>query len=91
MKLFKRKNKRQARGPKLSIILMVYDMPLQALNTLHTLSDGYQLGVQSDDYEILVVENISENNLSAGQVSAVADNARYIPRKEIKPSPVFCD
>jgi hypothetical protein len=89
MKLFKKYKKEHKKKPLLSIILVVYDMPDQALNTLFTLSDNYQQGVCVNDYEILVVENLSNNNLDQTSVSSVASNAKYIPRNEKKSTPVF--
>ena len=90
MKLFEKFRKQaHVEAPFLTVILMVYDMPEQALRTLGSLSADYQFDVKPDEYEILVVENLSENNLSAQEVASVAQNARYIARNEPRSSPVF--
>ena len=47
--------------PVLSIVMVVYDMPTQAKNTLISLSTGYQQDVSIDDFEVIVVENESSN------------------------------
>ena len=41
--------------PKFSIIVVVYDMPMQAMNTLYTLSREYQRDVDNVAYEVIVV------------------------------------
>ncbi len=74
--------------PKLSIILIVYDMPRQALNTLTSLAVPYQRNISSDDYEIVIVENSSGNNLDPQAVAAAAPNSRYFLRDEPSVSPV---
>lgn len=76
------------RKPRISVLLIVYDMPRQAMNTLYSLSPRYQQNVTADDYEIIVVENRSPNNLDAGKVTALAPNIRYFLREETGCSPV---
>lgn len=83
MKLFRRQ-----RTPRLSIILIVYDMPRQAMNTLYSLSATYQWGVERQDYEILVVENNSAHTLDESQFNSINANIRYFLREESLPSPV---
>ena len=47
--------------PLLSIVVVVYDMPDQAKNTLISLSTDYQQDVSMEDFEVIVVENKSPN------------------------------
>lgn len=74
-------------GPQLSIIVVVYDMPRQALNTLISLSPDYQQGVQAGDYEVIVVENRSRRNMDVEAIAALPGNFRYFLRDEPGVSP----
>src|SRR6187431_1420470 len=73
--------------PVLSIIVVVYDMPRQAMNTLLSLALPYQKNVAAEDYEVIVVENKSANNLDAAAVSALGSQFRYFLREEKGVSP----
>lgn len=73
--------------PLLSIIVIAYDMPRQALNTLISLSPGYQEGVSADDYEVILVENRSQRNMDATAIAALPGNFRYFLRDEPGVSP----
>ena len=74
--------------PRLSFVVVVYNMPRQAMNTLYSLSTRHQRNVREQDYEIIVVENRSVNNLSENQVLALGNNIRYFLRDERSQSPV---
>jgi glycosyltransferase involved in cell wall biosynthesis len=74
--------------PKLSLIIIVYDMPKQAMNTLYSFSSAYQKNVQESDYEIIVVENSSKNTLDSDSVLALGSNFQYYLREENGISPV---
>ncbi len=63
-------------------------MSRQAMNTLYSLSAQYQRNVCEADYEVLVMENLSDDALNATDVSALGNNFRYFPRHETSPSPV---
>lgn len=73
----------------LSVIVVVYDMNRQAMNTLYSLSAHYQQGVNVDEYEVIVVENASNNNLDIESVRALGNNFKYILRQEDKPTPIY--
>lgn len=75
--------------PKVSVILIGYSMSQQLENTLLSLAPDYQQGVDSDDYEVIVIENSSSDNLSAEKVAALPDNFRYLLRAETAVSPVY--
>lgn len=77
-----------AHQPKLSIIVVVYKMPRQALNTLYSFAVPYQKNVSVDDYEVIVVENKSASNLDKDAVLALGSNFRYFLREESSVSPV---
>ena len=76
-----------SRRPLLSIIVIAYDMPRQALNTLVSLSPGYQQEVDPEDYEVIVVENSSRRNMDAEAIAALPGNFRYFLRDEPGVSP----
>lgn len=75
-------------GPALSIVVILYDMPLQAEKTLYSLSAEYQQGVSESDYEVIVVENESDNHLSRKLVASLPKNFSYHLRAEREPTPV---
>lgn len=73
--------------PLLSVIVIAYDMPRQALNTLLSLSPDYQQGVTGEEYEVIVVENRSRRNMDPEAVAALPGNFRYFLRDELGVSP----
>ena len=75
----------------LSIIVVAYNMPGQAMNTLYSLSAKYQRGVSAEEYEVLVIENDSGNNLDPAAVAALGENFHYQLRDEagISPAPAI--
>ncbi len=75
-------------SPRLSIIVIVYRMRRQAMNTLYSLSTHYQRNVQADDYEVIVVENQSSQTLDEQEVLALGSPFRYFLRHESSQSPV---
>lgn len=74
-------------GPQLSIVLIVYRMRRQAMNTLYTLSPVYQREVAESDYEVVVVENASDENLDPEAVQALGGNFHYVLHHEQGVSP----
>jgi len=75
------------RRPFLSVVVVVFDMPQQAMNTIYSLSAQHQQDVDSRDYEVVVVENASDRMLDPDQLYALADNVEYIARDEPGMSP----
>ncbi|MCB1615749.1 MAG: glycosyltransferase [Pseudomonadales bacterium] len=74
--------------PKISVVIIVYNMARQAMNTLYSLSPEYQKNIDANDYEIIVVENHSCNMLDKQQVEMLSPNIRYFCREEKGVSPV---
>lgn len=74
-------------GPRLSVVVIVYDMVAQAMRTLQTLSTDYQHGVTAGDYEVIVVENRSARCLDPAAVAALPGRFRYLLRDEAGVSP----
>ena len=75
-------------GPAVSFIVILYNMPKQAEKTLYSLTAEYQQGVDESDYEVIVVENESANNLDRQFVANLPDNFSYHLRAEREPTPV---
>ena len=64
-------------------------MSSQLENTLLSLTADYQRGVTADDYEVIVMENNSVDNLAPEKVAALPGNFRYILRQEVTATPVY--
>ena len=75
--------------PKVSVIVIAYRMATQLENTLLTLAPEYQRGVCAEDYEVIVLENSSSENLPQDKVAALPDNFRYVLREETAVTPVY--
>ena len=75
-------------GPRLSIVVIAYDMARELPRTLQSLSPGYQRNVSPEDYEVLVVDNGSPDPLGEEVVVGHGPNFRYHYIKDAKPSPV---
>ena len=74
--------------PVLSVIVIGYRMAAQLANTLFTLGPGYQRNVEELEYEVVVVENASDDCLGAAQLAELPSNFRYFRREETGRSPV---
>ncbi|MGB3620692.1 MAG: glycosyltransferase family A protein [Ketobacter sp.] len=74
--------------PKLSLIVIIYNMPDQAEKTLASLAVDYQRNVRTEDYEVLVMENNSGNNLGQERAIKHGSNFRYYLRHETEPTPI---
>ncbi len=79
---------RQNALPQLSVIVIGYRMAQQLVNTLRSLSPDYQQDIAARDYEVIVVENASEEVLDAASVAALPANFSYHLRQESGKSPV---
>jgi hypothetical protein len=78
-----------AAAPKISILVVIYRMSRQAENTLYSLSARFQRNVSEADYEIIAVENPSDDVLGEERARALGDNIEYFLRDEPAQSPVF--
>lgn len=74
--------------PRLSIIVIVHRMSRQAENTLYSLSVAHQRNVHESDYEIIAVENDSDDRLGEERAVRLGKNVRYFLRQEAGVSPV---
>jgi GT2 family glycosyltransferase len=75
-------------GPPLAVIVITYEMSAQLANTLRTLVSPYQQQVDTNQYEVVVVDNGSANPLPDSVWNA-AGNVRYhhIPKSDAPPNP----
>ena len=71
---------------RLSVVVVVYDMPHAAPRTLTTLSPAFQRGLD-DDYEIIVVDNGSPRPMPVDRVERLGANVRYLSLAHPQPSP----
>jgi glycosyltransferase involved in cell wall biosynthesis len=76
-------------APKVSVIVIAYQMPAQLENTLLSLTAEYQQGVSEQDYEVIVMENRSSDNLPPEKVARLPDNFHYSLREESSATPVY--
>jgi glycosyltransferase involved in cell wall biosynthesis len=76
-------------APTLSIIVIGYKMAAQLLNTVYTLSTRYQRDISESDYEVIVVENSSDDNIDREAVAALGANIRFFRREESSHTPVY--
>jgi glycosyltransferase involved in cell wall biosynthesis len=65
------------RRPKLSLIVIVYDMGREAPRTLRSLALPYQMGVSAEDYEVIVMDNGSPKPLDETLVRSFGPQFRY--------------
>ncbi len=74
--------------PILSVLVIGYQMAIQLENTLYTLSVNYQQEVNANDYEVIVVENESDNNMPDEVVAKLPPNFHFHRRPNTSVSPV---
>lgn len=74
--------------PRISFLVTLYRMSRQAENTLHSLSAAYQRNASEQDYEVIAVENRSDDVLGEERALATGGNVRYFLRDEPGVSPV---
>lgn len=75
-------------SPIVSFILIVYDMPRQAENTVRSLMTNYQRDVVAGDYELLIVENESANTMDPAFIASLPAHFSYHLRQETQPTPI---
>jgi hypothetical protein len=75
--------------PRLSIVVILYNMRREAQRTLHSLSCSYQQGVRPSDYDVHVVENGSSEPVDAAFIRSFGPNFYYHRLTDPPPSPAF--
>ena len=81
-------NSQERNGVLVSFIVIVYDMPAQAQNTVRSLLADYQQDVRLEDYEVLIIENASANTMSGTFLDSLPANFSYHIRQESQPTPI---
>ena len=74
-------------GPKLSVVVVVYNIPREVPRTLLSLSASYQRDIAPGDYEVIVVDNGSDPALDPEMVASFGSNFRLIRVEPAPPSP----
>jgi Glycosyl transferase family 2 len=74
-------------GPKLSVVVVVYNIPRELPRTLLSLSASYQRDIAPGDFEVIVVDNGSDPALDPEMVAGFGDNFRLIRIADAPPSP----
>ena len=75
------------RKPDVSVVVVVYNIPLEAPRTLFSLSAAYQRNIHPDDYEVIVIDNGSIPPLDRNVLEGLAGNFRLIRINPASPSP----
>jgi glycosyltransferase involved in cell wall biosynthesis len=78
---------KQERKPDVSVVVVVYNIPREAPRMLHSLSAGYQRGIDPDDYEVIVVDNGSNPPCDPRAIEGLSGNFRVIRVDPASPSP----
>jgi glycosyltransferase involved in cell wall biosynthesis len=73
--------------PKVSIVVVVYNMVREAPRTLFSLSAAFQRNINSDEYEVIVVDNGSTPPFDAQVLARLEGNFRLIRIDATPPSP----
>jgi len=79
---------RTRRNPKLSLVVATYNMPRELPRTIQSLSPAMQLGIPSDDYEIIVMDNGSTEPVDPEELRRWGANVRFERFDAASPSPV---
>ena len=74
--------------PKLSVILISYNMARELPRTVRTLSPSLQRDIAADDYEIIVIDNGSKQDFPADQLQQLGANISTHRMLHPAPSPV---
>ena len=76
--------------PKLSVVVVCYEMAAQIKNTLRSLLPPYQRGVETSDYEIILIDNGSAKILD-DETRTISSNLQYIyiPPNKSSPNPAL--
>jgi len=75
--------------PKLSFIVVAYDMQREVPRTLESLMIPYQIGCSPEDFEIILIENNSKNVLDKKSIESQFPNVRYFLNKINPSSPSY--
>ena len=77
----------RTKRPRLSCVVVVYNMRREAERTLFSLSSAYQRDVPADDYEVIVVENGSRDPIDEAYVRRFGENFKLLTVPDASQSP----
>lgn len=73
--------------PALSVVVVVYDMVRELPRTLHSLAPAQQIGVDADQYEVIVVDNGSPQPVDSALLEGFPGRLRSARLDPAPPSP----
>lgn len=76
------------RRPKLSVIIIFYNMRREAARTLHSLTTKYQRDIAEEDYEVIAIDSNSTEPVEKAWVEGIQGNFQYhfIPADDPTPN-----
>lgn len=74
--------------PKVSVVVIAYNMARELPRTLQTLSPAYQRDIDADDFEVIVIDNGSTLPFDHQRCQEVCPNLRIHVMTDASPSPV---
>jgi glycosyltransferase involved in cell wall biosynthesis len=74
--------------PRLSVVVICFNMRREIARTLHSLSAGYQRGIDRDSYEVILVDNGSAEPPVAEAFAHLPLNLHVLHMRNPRPSPV---
>ncbi len=77
-----------SRIPRLSVVIIAYNMAREIPRTLRSFSPAMQHGITAGDYEVILVDNGSTRPFDEGLVRQIMPNLRVHYMDEASPSPV---
>lgn len=75
------------RNPKLSVLIVFYNMQREAERTLYSLTTQYQQDLREADYEVIVLDSNSSEPLDKAWVESFQDNFHYHYIESDAPTP----
>jgi glycosyltransferase involved in cell wall biosynthesis len=78
-----------AKKPQVSVVIAAYEMPRQIERTVRSLSPTMQLGIDADDYELIVVDNGSRETIDSEGCERWGALLRWIRIDDAPPSPAM--
>lgn len=73
--------------PKLSVVVVFFNMQREAQRTLYSLDAAYQHGIRADEYEIIAVDSGSSTPLNPGDFRHLTSNIRFLSVAPSAPTP----
>jgi hypothetical protein len=73
----------------LSVIIIAYNMQREVPRSVRSVTVPYQRQIAEEEYEVLVVENGSDQPLDATEIESIAPNVSYFYLDNPPPSPAF--